>query len=962
MSTKFNKEEKTQEELVLERIKLSLRKDPRVLDLSNLGLTEIPEEIFQIPNLKTLILYGNDLASIPTSIKHLTTIENLLLSGNRYGGRNRILNISPEISQLTNLRKLELSSCALESLPMAICELANLEELKLTKNKLDFLPPQIERLGNLKSLHLCHNALSELPPEIGNLPNLEELYLGGNPLRKLLGEIGNLKSLRKLSFGYCPDGDEVTITMADTDYTPSKYPKTGLVRLPDTIGNLINLKVLDISSNAIDELPDSIGELASLQILDASFNNVRTLPDSIVQLSNLEELYLYSNPLEKLPPGLTNLRKLGRINIQQTKIPIPTEIRVKGNDPLSIFAFYYESLSKPNRAIHEVKILIVGQGSVGKTSLVQRTVFDHFHINELKTDGISINRWHVESKDNSKQPQEYISLNIWDFGGQEIMHATHQFFLTKRSLYLLVLDSRLTQEENRVEYWLKIIQSFGGDSPALIVGNKIDQHPLDIDRTGLQKKYPNIVGILETSAATGAGIEDLKALIAEQVNKLPHVRDLLPETWFTVKTKLEVLGRETNFITHDKYLELCVENEVSDETSQRTLIGFLHDLGVVLHFQDDPRLEALGILNPQWVTNGVYKILNSHTLFQNKGLLTASMLDEILYLPEYPRGKRLFIVDMMKRFELCYDIEPDKTFLVPDLLPKDEPAELKFNGIPAFVYAYPVLPSSVITRFIVRMNQKIHDNFVWRTGVVLKIGENIAFVKADIEDRKITIAIDGLEHTRRDALSAIRYQLDEIHNSIKGLNPEKRVPIPEAPNAEPLKYDYLLMLERAGQETHLVQNGTQLVKVNVREILSGIESEAQRKEIGGNVTNIYIGGNVEGSNIVSGNNNVITQRIQESFNKAEAADIQAELKETLKQLADAVTVMVKSLPAEQATEVSDDLSKLVEEATKPTPSKKWYSVSIDGLVKAAENVEKVGEPVINLSRKVLSLLTGGVIK
>ena len=442
----------------------------------------------------------------------------------------------------------------------------------------------------------------------------------------------------------------------------------------------------------------------------------------------------------------------------------------------------------------------------------------------------------------AKYQTQYLEL-----GGQEIMHATHQFFLTKRSLYLLVLDSRLTQEENRVEYWLKIIQSFGGESPVLIVGNKIDQHPLDIDRTGLQKKYPNIVGILETSAATGAGIEELKAAITEQVNNLPHVRDLLPETWFTVKTKLEGLGRESNFITHDKYLELCAENEVSDETSQRTLIGFLHDLGVVLHFQDDPRLEALGILNPQWVTNGVYKILNSHTLFQNKGVLTISMLDEILNLPEYPRGKRLFIVDMMKKFELCYDIEADKTFLVPDLLPKDEPAELKFNGIPAFEYAYPVLPSSVITRFIVRMNQKIDDGLVWRTGVVLKIGENTALVKADIEDRKITIAIDGLEHTRRDALSAIRYQLDEIHGSIKGLNPQKRVPIPNAPNAEPLEYDYLLMLEREGQETHLVKDGDRLVKVNVREIFSGIESESQRKETGGNVTNIYIGGDVNGS-------------------------------------------------------------------------------------------------------------------
>jgi GTPase SAR1 family protein len=422
------------------------------------------------------------------------------------------------------------------------------------------------------------------------------------------------------------------------------------------------------------------------------------------------------------------------------------------------------------------------------------------------------------------------------------------------------------------------------------------------------------------------------------------------------------LGREYNFITHDKYLELCAENEVSDETSQRTLIGFLHDLGVVLHFQDDPRLEALGILNPQWVTNGVYKILNSHTLFQSKGVLTVSMLDEILSLPEYPRGKRFFVVDMMKKFELCYDIEPDNTFLVPDLLPKDEPAEMKFNGVPAFEYAYPVLPSSIITRFIVRLNQHINNNSVWRTGVLLKIGGNTALVKADIEDRKLTIAIDGLEHTRRDTLSAIRYQLDEIHSSIKGLEPQKRVPIPNAPNAEPLEYEYLLMLEREGQETHLIKDGNKLVKFNVREVLSAIENESQRKEIGGNVTNIYIGGDVNGSNIISGNNNVVIQKLQDSFNKAASADIEAELKDTLKQLADAVAVMVKSLPTEQADEAIEDLSKLVDEATKPTPNKRWYSVSIEGLIKAAENVEKVGEPVINLSRKVLSLLTGEVTK
>ena len=128
------------------------------------------------------------------------------------------------------------------------------------------------------------------------------------------------------------------------------------------------------------------------------------------------------------------------------------------------------------------------------------------------------------------------------------------------------------------------------------------------------------------------------------------------------------------------------------------------------------------------------------------------------------------------------------------------------------------------------------------------------------------------------------------------------------------------------------------------------------------MSNIQIGGNVEGSNIISGNNNAVTQQIQDSFNKAEAADIQAELKETLKQLATAVEAMNKELPAEKAAEAADDLNKLVEEATKPKPNKKWYSVSIEGLIKAAENLDKLGEPVINLSKKVLSLLTGGVVK
>jgi internalin A len=922
---------------------------------------------------------------------------------------------------LDKRKRLDLSRQSISVLPKEIGHLTEVEEIDLSRNEIEKLPKQIKNLQKLKRINLYKNHLQELPVEIGELKSLQELNLSKNALSQLPDIIGNLHQLEDLFIS-----------------------ENKLEKLPENIGNLSNLRILLAGDNELSFLPESIQFMENLLLLDVGCNRFEFFPPQIFKLKRIEALILggdfyvaFSKSEEKtisvtgidvntdhyvlkkgeyyqdkrsfkeIPSDIASLKTLKRLDLSwgqvkslpvelkdlklkylvlfQTELGLPPEILKQYFNPSAILSFYFDRINRPRKTLNESKILIIGQGSVGKTSLVRRITENNFDSSQSKTDGISIKHWQVENKLESENRQSQIKLNIWDFGGQEIMHATHQFFFTKRSLYILVLDSRLTQEENRVEYWLKTIQSFGGESPVLLIGNKIDQHPIDIDRTGLQKKYPNIIAILETSAATGAGIDELKAAIVEQVNNLPHVRDLLPENWFTVKTELESLGRNINFIAHDKYLELCKENEIEDEISQHTLIGFLHDLGIVIYFQDDRRLSELGILNPLWVTNGVYKILNSQSLFKNKGVLTVSMLDDILNLPEYPRGKRLFIVDMMKKFELCYDIEPDKTFLVPDLLPKDEPAELKFNGVPAFEYAYPVLPSSVITRFIVRMNQKIDDGLVWRTGVVLKIGNNTALVKADIEDRKIIIAIDGLEHTRRDALSAIRTHLDDIHNSIKGLNPEKFVPVPGADKAKPLPYSYLLMLEAKGIEILPVQDGDRLVEVNIRQVLSGVESEAQRKANINNVTNYYIAGGVStgggdftgrdksisasnGSvvvgrdvdgNLIAGDDNRI---IQDSYNKIKSADIQPELKETLKQLVAAVETMNESLPEEQSAEVTEDLRKLVDEAIKPKPNKKWYSVSIEGLIKAAENLDKLGEPVIKLSRKVLSILTAGIIK
>ena len=103
-------------------------------------------------------------------------------------------------------------------------------------------------------------------------------------------------------------------------------------------------------------------------------------------------------------------------------------------------------------------MILIGRGEVGKTSLVKRLLGKGFDPKQDKTQGIRIDQWPLTIRD------EEILLHIWDFGGQEIMHATHQFFLTKRSLYLVVLNGREGGEDLDAEYWLKTVSALAPDS------------------------------------------------------------------------------------------------------------------------------------------------------------------------------------------------------------------------------------------------------------------------------------------------------------------------------------------------------------------------------------------------------------------------------------------------------------------------------------------------------------------
>lgn len=683
---------------------------------------------------------------------------------------------------------------------------AKSKNLSLSGLGLTKLPSEIWKLKSLKTLSLSDNKLSSLPPEIGQLTNLTKLYLRNNKLRALPSELGQLIKLNKLILGDVWGGNmlnEFPLEIIRLNRLTEIYLDNNSLRsLPPDIGRLVNLKLLYLENNLLDELPPELGKLINLRELNLRNNRLSVLPPDVGKLSNLKMLDLKNNP----------------------DLSIPLEIVEKVYNPAAILAAYFDT----RRPLFEAKVILVGQGSVGKTSLVQQILQGTFNENQSKTEGISQIKWQVHPIGNENTYP--INANIWDFGGQEIMHATHQFFLTKRSLYLLVLDARLGQDENRIEYWLRIIQSFGGDSPVIVVGNKIDQQLLDIDRRGLQAKYSNIKAFVETSCLDGRGIQELHKVLFQEISALPHVHDELPESWFQVKEKLEKL--EADFIPYSEYEALCNEGGITDEASQATLIGFLHDLGSVLNFRDDPRLQETNILNPEWVTNGVYRILNSNELFQKKGVLETKQLGQMLDRKAYPKSRHMFIVDMMRKFELCYPFEGDDgKYLVPDLLPREEPFTGDWADALAFELHYSVLPGSIISRFIVRMHPFIHQHTVWRAGVVLKSGVNLALVKADYEDKKIFIRVTGERETRRDALSMVRGTLDAIHKTITGLDAAPKVPHPDYPELV-LDYDELIEFEKQGIDSFPKKVGPQVVTVGVKQLLDGVE--------GGSIPQVFI--------------------------------------------------------------------------------------------------------------------------
>jgi len=892
----------TPEEIALQRIRAAAERGDTRLDLSRLGLTALPPEIGRLTSLQSLNLWDNQLTALPPEIGQLTSLQSLSLSF------NHLTALPPGIGGLTRLQSLYLSHNQLTTLPPEIGGLASLQSLNLEDNGLTALPPELWRLPNLVSLYISFNPLPEIPPKLWQKKDWKELGLGGLQLTALPPEIGQLTSLQSLDLSF-----------------------NQLTALPPEIGGLASLQHLSLWGNRLTALPSEIGGLASLQNLNLEDNGLTALPPEIGRLTRLEILGLHGNPLT-----LTLPRRL-----------------LKGDDGQEIFAFY-RLIWQEGRPLNEVRVLFVGPPGAGKTSLVHR----------LKDNSYIENRPTTLTVETHAIPLGARTAHLWDFGGQDFMHATHPLFFSARCVYVLALNVRHTYEQNRVEYWLRTIRAFGGDSPVVVVGNHADAqgHLLDLPQNRLQREFPNIFAFVQTSAAENSGIDRLRAALEQAVESLPHVRVLFAAPHLRVKEALEQEKTRRDIIPYERYAELCAAQGIDDPADQATLLELLHDLGVVLDFRDEhgEPLSREGILNPNWVTEAVYRLITDHEVRgAAAGQLTAEMARRILH--DYEAPHRRLILDLLQRFELAYPA--GEAWYLPNAMRQDEPPEAaaeEWQSALTFEYGYSQLPESVITRFIVRTHEHIADDLVWRWGVILAWQGNRALVRANVADRKVEIRVIGPRNTRREMLALIRGHFEAIHRTFTEGRAQGALEIHEficPPQYPGLRLNYRDLLtyekERVG-EIQPVWNG-RLLRLNVSELLNGfVEPEARRKEVSQMEKSIHveIHGDVKGGNVVIGNENTIQQHIEHSFNTPSNPD----LAPLLAQLTQAVEEMLAELSNEEAAKARKNLKRLQDELQEPKPQKEWYSVSIEGLIQAAKNVGKIGGPVIELAGKILKLL------
>ncbi|CAH1239452.1 MFHAS1 [Branchiostoma lanceolatum] len=579
------------------------------LNLSSNPLQTLPAEVGQLTSVKHLDLSDCQLRTLPPEVWTLTQLEELILRS------NPLQTLPAKVGQLTNVKQLDLCFCDLRTLPPKLWRLTQLEWLVLRLNPLQTLPVCIGQLTNVKHLDLWNCQLHTLPPEVGRLTQLEWLDLSYNPLQTLPAEIGQLTNVKHLDLWNCqlhtlpPEVGRLTqLEWLDLRSNPlQKLPaeieqltntkhldlsNCQLHTLPPEVGRLTQLERLDLSSNPLQALPTAVGQLTNVKHFNLSNCQLHTLSPEVGRLAQLERLDLTSNQLQTLPAEVGQLSIVDDLDVRENPlIKPPAEVCNQG---IEAIRQYFEELERSDEKVSaRLKVVVLGEKMAGKTSLVQTlgSRVSTLTEEEDRTHCVEITQW---------APDDNITFEVYDFGGYDVYHLTHQFFLTPGALNLLTVNLetyRCTEQSYReaVGFWLDTLNARVPGAVVTIVCSKTDlcshteiqektrdiqerfkqqndvwQETIQQQITKLENAKVARVGTEQeevrqqlertrqlltrplrltgvycaSSAEQTSGIDTLRSHIVESANKtelFPILRIILPQTWVKFERRLRNL-------------------------------------------------------------------------------------------------------------------------------------------------------------------------------------------------------------------------------------------------------------------------------------------------------------------------------------------------------------------------------------------------------------------------------------
>ncbi|MBE9220293.1 COR domain-containing protein, partial [Dolichospermum flos-aquae] len=461
-----------------------------------------------------------------------------------------------------------------------------------------------------------------------------------------------------------------------------------LTAIPDAIASLTQLQGLYLGNNQLTAIPDAIASLTQLQGLYLGNNQLTAIPDAIASLTQLQRLYLGNNQLTAIPDAIASLTQLQWLDLSNN--PLNPELAAAYEQGTKAVLEYLRAKAEKQIILNEAKLILIGEGEVGKSCLLGALRGDEWVEGRPTTHGIEIKPVIVTDPDSGTE----IILNGWDFGGQRVYRPTHQLFFSAPAVYLVVWKPREGPQQGFVKEWITLIKNRAPDAKVLVVathGGPGQRQP-DIDRQEILDQFgqDTVLGFFHVDSKPAEnttdcpGLVELKAKIARIAASLPEVGRSVPAKWQQVREILK--ANDQAYLPYNEVIAICAKQGI-DQQQAELFLAISHTLGHFIHYHYDPILRDIVILKPDWLAKAISFVLDDEITRQRNGLVEFEHLSQLWSHPPF-EGEEGYLKELhpvflglMERFDLSYKVvfnvnEPTNTSLIAQLVPDTRPNKL----------------------------------------------------------------------------------------------------------------------------------------------------------------------------------------------------------------------------------------------------------------------------------------------